>query len=210
MKTVVLLIRHGETDWNRDGRWQGQTDVPLSDAGLRQAHAVADRLAGWPITAVYSSDLQRAAATAEVVAGRHGLEPLLLSELREGSAGEFEGLRWLSLAERQPALMESIRQGSQAPPGGESALELANRAVPALERIVMAHQGETAAVVTHGGTLRALIGHLLGVPLDRRRTLGVGGNGGLTVVEFYDEWPSLRLLNDTCHLGGPWREPTRW
>lgn len=200
--TTLLLIRHAETDWNQSGRWQGHTDIPLNETGRRQAAALALRLAIRPFAAVYSSDLKRAAETATILAEPHGLGPTLFEDLRERSGGTLEGLTGAELIARDPELLNRIRQGYESPPGGESNADLKRRAVPALERIVASHRGESVAVVTHGGTLRVLIGHLLQMPPGRWPSLAVSGNTGLSEIHFEQDLPRLVLLNDTCHLDG--------
>lgn len=148
---TILLVRHGETDWNVERRVQGQTDRPLNAAGRAQARALADRLAGEQLHAVYSSDLSRARETAELVAGRHGLDVVILPDLREKDFGSWEGLTEREIAMRFP----------EARPGhwgdGETAVALAERVVRALGHIAAAHHGERVLVVSHGGPIRAAL-----------------------------------------------------
>jgi broad specificity phosphatase PhoE len=139
--TTLLLVRHGETDWNADGRLQGQTDRPLTDFGRRQARELADELANEELAAVYSSDLSRARETAEIVAERLGLPVVLDPDLREKDWGSWEGL---TAVERDR--VEFV---------GESTEAHQARILRALRRIAERHPGDgSVLVVTHGGSMR--------------------------------------------------------
>ena len=140
--TTLLLIRHGETDWNAEGRLQGHTDRPLNDFGRRQARALAERLAGDGITAVYSSDLSRALETAEILAARLELPVVTDPDLRERNWGSWEGLTG---TERDG--VEYVGEANDA--HGE-------RVLGAVRRIAEQHPGESVVVVTHGGSLRRI------------------------------------------------------
>lgn len=144
-------MRHGETDWNRERRWQGHTDRPLNEEGRAQADALADRLADEPIAAVYSSDLLRAHETARVVAGRKGLDVTALHDLREVDVGSWEGLTHDEIEHRFP--------GTEHWEGGETREQMAARVLAALDRIAETHPGQQVLVVTHGGALRAVLRH---------------------------------------------------
>ncbi|HJU36658.1 MAG TPA: histidine phosphatase family protein [Gaiellaceae bacterium] len=138
---TLLLVRHGETDWNADGRLQGQTDRPLSDFGRRQAQQLADELADEELEAIYSSDLSRARETAEIVGERLGLPVVLDPELREKDWGTWEGL---TAVERDR--VEFV---------GESTDAHQERMLRALRRIAANHSaGDRVLVVTHGGSMR--------------------------------------------------------
>lgn len=150
--TTLLLVRHGETDWNADGRLQGQTDRPLSDFGRNQARKLAEELAGEPLEAIYSSDLVRARETAEIVGERLGLPVVLDAELREKDWGTWEGL---TAVERDR--VEFV---------GESTEEHQERMLRALRRIAERHPGGgSVLVVTHGGSMRRVQTAALGMAL---------------------------------------------
>jgi broad specificity phosphatase PhoE len=140
--TTLLLVRHGETDWNAEGRLQGHTDRPLNDYGRRQARALADRLADDGVTAVYASDLIRARETAEIVAERLGLPVGVDPDLRERNWGNWEGLTG---SERDR--VEHV---------GEAVDAHEERVLRAVRRIAERHPGERVVVVTHGGSLRRI------------------------------------------------------
>jgi probable phosphoglycerate mutase len=158
---MLLFVRHGETDWNAEGRLQGHTDRPLNEYGRRQARELAERLAGDGISAVYASDLIRARETAEIVAARLGLEVVLDPDLREKNWGNWEGL---TADERAHVEFE-----------GESTEEHRARILRAVQRIVDAHPGERVAVVTHGGSLRRIQAAVSGVALPVIENCSVWG-----------------------------------
>jgi len=162
--TLLLLARHGETDWNRDGIWQGHADPPLNEVGRRQARALAERLRDVHLDAIYASDLRRARETAEIVADVKGLPVVADPALREMDVGSWTGLTRDEIAERFPAWDHH---------DGESGEAFQARAAAAAERIAAAHEGGAVLIVTHGGIVRALQRRALGEPLP------VLENGGL-------------------------------
>ena len=149
--TTLLLVRHGETDWNAEGRLQGHTDRPLNDFGRRQAEALAERLAGDGIDAIYASDLSRARETAEIVGARLGLPVVLEPGLRERNWGTWEGLTG---SERDR--VEYV---------GEAPEEHAARVLAAVRAIAERHPGRRVVVVTHGGSLRRVQAAAYGMAL---------------------------------------------
>lgn len=151
MPTRIILARHGETDWNRERRWQGHADRPLNDTGREQAEALAAELAGEPIAAVYSSDLMRAHETARVVADRLGLDVVTVPGLRERRFGSWEGL--------QDVEVERLYPDSNGPPDGESRVDMLDRVLESLEAIADANRDRTVLVVSHGGPIRAVLRH---------------------------------------------------
>ena len=155
--TTLLLARHGETDWNRELRIQGSSDIELNELGRRQAQSLAQELTDVDLDAIYASDLSRARATAEAVAATHGLEVTLDSRLRERSFGSWEGLTRDDL--------------NAMPPGshhdGETDEEVRERMLAAVQEIAAAHPGEEVLIVSHGGALNTLWHHALGVRVER-------------------------------------------
>lgn len=149
--TTLLLVRHGETDWNADGRLQGQTDRPLSEFGRRQAKQLADELGDDEIDAIYASDLSRARETAEIVGERLGLTVALDAGLREKDWGTWEGL---TSVERDR--VEFV---------GETTEAHQERVLAALGRIAERHPGGRVLVVTHGGSMRRVQTTALGMAL---------------------------------------------
>lgn len=151
--TTLVLVRHGETDWNRDRRVQGQTDIPLNETGRRQALALSAELNGRAFAAVYSSDLVRAYETATILAEPRSLTVIPVPALREKDFGSWEGLTDAEVLRRFPHAL--------AGPWGdaETSAEVSTRVVAAVSEIVAAHAGDAVLVVTHGGPIRALLRH---------------------------------------------------
>ena len=169
--TTILLARHGETDWNAVGRWQGHTDRALTERGRRQAAELAERLANDEIDAVYSSDLIRAVETAEPVAKRLGLPLQTLPELREVDVGTWAGLTRDEVAERFP---DGFRRWSEWQTGwedGETYDEMGERVVGAILRLAGEHPGQRILVVSHGGAIRALHAAAAGIDIATFRQL---------------------------------------
>ena len=157
-ETTLIVIRHGETAWNRERRMQGTTDTPLSDVGRAQARAVGQRLAGRGFTALYSSDLSRARDTARVIAEHAQRDLVTDPRLQERRFGIFEGLTHAEIQERYPD--ELARFQSRDPdwvvPGGESARGFMRRCLGCLSEIAERHGGAEVVVVTHGLVLDSL------------------------------------------------------
>lgn len=183
MATTVLLARHGETDWNVEGRWQGHTDRPLNERGLRQADALADRLASLAIDAVYASDLRRAAETAEPVARRLGLDVTLDRGLREVDVGSWAGLTRDEVAQRFPEGYRRWREFGAGWEDGETYEQMAARVTAAVRRIAGAHTGGCIVVVSHGGAIRAVHAEACGLDLvTYRRRHPVVPNAEVTAI----------------------------
>jgi probable phosphoglycerate mutase len=167
MPRRVFLARHGETDWNSAGRWQGHTDIALNEMGRQQSRALADALRGQGLGRVHSSDLSRARQTAEIVAGRLQLGPVAVDPgLRERSFGCFEGLTRQECELRYPQAWASYRGDPRGvPPGGEAADQVAARMRAAVLRLTAAlPEGDaTALVVSHGGAMRVLLSSITGL-----------------------------------------------
>ena len=176
-----MLVRHGATEWNETKRAQGQADVPLSERGRAQAAAIGNELADWDIGAVYSSDLERASATAQVIASRHGLEVTEDSGFREVDQGEWTGLTTTEIKRRWPELWGPARHYT-ARPGGESPAEVRERALAALRRVVESHPDEMVVVVSHGGTIRWLSAEAMGYDDHESARLRGLFNGGAVML----------------------------
>ena len=198
--TTVLLIRHGQTDHNANGRWQGHLDVPLNEVGKAQADALAFRLNDWHVVALYSSDLKRAAMTAVHLAGTWGLTPIYDTAWRERDVGVFQGLTNEEIQRKYPEAWAKVQNGDMDIPGGESHESLQSRAYAAYEKALNSYPGEMVAVVSHGGTLRTAVSHVLGISKTHYGNLNFRGNTGLTIVEHNSRGPRLMMLNDTRHL----------
>ncbi len=198
---TLYLVRHGETTYNAQGRIQGHLDSPLSDLGLRQAEAVAARLARESFAAVYASDLSRASVTARAIAGPHQLPVNETQLLRESRLGVVEGLTSAEMEERYPAVLHEWRRSPLLfrPPGAETLEEVVERVGGFLEQALRNHRdGEKILVVGHGGSLRGLVIAALGLPIKAYRMLHFS-NASLSMLDA-GERPGLWLLNETSHL----------
>lgn len=200
---TIYLVRHGETAWNADGRFQGQQDVSLSERGCQQAQTVAATMTSLPLQAIYTSDLRRSAETAEAIAAPHRLAVIPDRRLREAFFGEWEGLTLPQIAARWPEIVAAWRADSlrTRPPGGETLEQVQARVAEALAAIVQAHPHGTIAIVGHGGSVRAIIATVLGADLSIFRRLRLD-NCSISSVRVDDEGRySLTGMNDICHLG---------
>jgi len=197
-----LMVRHGETAWNAEGRIQGHVDVDLTENGIAQARLAAQRLKAERIDVVYASDLRRASVTGEIIAEPHGLEVITTPLLREAFLGEWQGLTVREVAERFP---EEFARYSQDPianrPGGAERLEdVVARCARFLDEATAAYPRGCVAVAAHGGAIRGVLAAALGVGPEIYRHIRLD-NGGLTILEIHRGQPFLELLNDTCYLG---------
>ena len=197
----LLLVRHCQSTWNSQGRIQGQQDPPLSVEGQAQAQALAERLAGECLGGLYCSDLARSYDTARAIGARHDATAVRDADLRERGYGAWEGRR-LSKLMANAADWEKHRHDPQwAPAGAEDGPALYRRTQAALRRIVHRHEGETVAVVMHGGGMRMYFCHLFDLPLERYWQVTVG-HASLSIVDWSDTLPTLIVWNDTHHLTG--------
>ena len=197
----LYIIRHGQTDWNVQGRIQGRQDIPLNAAGRSQAQMLAKGMEKRPVTAIYSSPQLRAMETAMALAGNQGVEVIPLPELVEIGYGDWEGRTASDILTKERKLYEEWWQhpATVAPPGGETLNQVDARCRKAWERIKREMKGDTA-VVAHGGTLAHFIVHLLEGQPDAAEI--VVGNASITTIE-YDPVTgqcSLEGLNDCSHL----------
>jgi broad specificity phosphatase PhoE len=194
---TLFVVRHGESEGNARRIIQGWLDVPLTERGHAQAAAAARRLAPEPVTAVYSSTLQRAKQTAEAIATPHGLEVTALVGLREYNYGEAQGLNWGEVQERWPHDAEQWGLGHV--PGEEGVEAFRRRVAATFETLAERHRSEDAVLVCHGGTIVQLVAHILGLP-PRVRPRIYHANCAITTVATAGERPALLSLNDWCHV----------
>jgi broad specificity phosphatase PhoE len=199
----VFVIRHGETDFSRARRFAGARDVPLNARGRLQSEAVAAALAAEPLAAVYASPLERARASAELIAKPHGLEPRLAPAFREMAFGQWEGLLHDELAARSPAGATAWRDTPHlaAPPGGERLAEVAARVGEGIAMLRDSHAGATVALVTHAIVTRLIV--LQGLGLGPERLWSVDASpAGITEIEYQGEWVTVHRMNTVAHLDG--------
>jgi broad specificity phosphatase PhoE len=201
--TRVLLIRHGETSWNRGRRWQGHADVVLSEEGLAQATRLAQHLrnCGESIQTVYSSDLRRALDTGREIATALGAELVADPAWREIDVGRWTGLSREQVRERFADDWRRIAAGEDLPRGGgETFGAFSSRIAAALEQLRHRHEGESVAVITHGGAIRATLLSALGLPWIRLGEVDAVPNTAINeLVWKMDRWTIARR-NHVAHL----------
>jgi probable phosphoglycerate mutase len=166
--TRLVLVRHGETDWNAEGRYQGQSDVPLNTNGVAQAEALARQLRGERFDAIYSSDLARAAQTAEVLAGATGVPVHYDPRLREIDQGEWEGLLLADIEARYAEAFERRRLDPLAtrPPGGETVGQVRQRVLEVIDELRRDYPNSTVAIVSHGLAIALVKVYLAHLPVE--------------------------------------------
>jgi probable phosphoglycerate mutase len=206
--TRICIVRHGETSWNAEKRIQGQTDIGLDTAGLAQAEAAANWLAGTPVAALYSSDLQRAQQTAAYIAVAVGLPTFLLPAMRERRYGLFEGLTYAEARKQHPAHYHAFEMRAPdfaLPGGGESLRQLYERVAGGLCEIAARHPGQTVVLVTHGGVLDIVNRFVRGNPLDLPRDFLIP-NAGINWVTYGNGCWALESWAETAHLSAVSRD----
>ena len=197
----MILVRHGQSTWNREHRIQGQLDPPLSDEGRRQAELLARRLAGRRLAGFYVSDLKRAFETAEAIEPLVDLKPDPTPGLREIYLGEWEGLRTEEIAERFP---DAWARWSEKPdwdlvPGGEGAARFETRVIATLEEILERHAHGDVLLVTHGGVIEVALHRVIGRPSKGLFPFKIQ-NASISVVEVRDGRMIIAGSNDVAHL----------
>jgi 2,3-bisphosphoglycerate-dependent phosphoglycerate mutase len=199
--TRILAIRHGETEWNVDGRIQGQLDIPLNEMGRWQVHRLALAVADENIAAIYSSDLLRAMETAQAVARGTGKPIVTDTGLRERGFGSFEGLSYAEVNQRWPAEAERWRKRDPnfGAPGGETLNQFYARSVSTATRLAERHPGETVALVAHGGVMDCLYRAASRVALDAPRSWQLG-NASINRLLHTPQGFTLVGWSDTFHL----------
>jgi len=205
MSTRLILVRHGETDWNLEGRYQGQADLPLNRRGREQARLLAEQLRGERIEAIYASDLSRAYETAKIIAEALGQEVKTLESLREVDTGVWTGLTFEEVESGYPG---HLREWRADPLGvkrleGESYQALFERTKAAIREMVKAHPNQTVLIVCHGGNIKCTVLDALGVGADRGIEMAsrfAADNASLHILQYDGEEALIQTLNDTWHL----------
>ncbi len=201
--TTFILIRHGQSEWNRAGRFQGQGDSPLTRLGRAQAQRVAQRLRKEPVVALYSSDLSRAMQTAEIIGQTLGLTPIAEPRLREIDVGLWTGLTREEIISRFPEEWDAWIAGVDvARGGGETFVELQQRTVAALHDMAAAHAGQTIVAVTHGGSIRALLAYAQQLCFREVQGRFSTGNAAINVIQQAGKRLRVVCIGDATHLEG--------
>ncbi|TAN45185.1 MAG: histidine phosphatase family protein [Nitrospirae bacterium] len=227
MVTTLYLIRHGETEGADVKRYKGSIDVPLSDNGIIQIQKTADFVFRYlklseaakkksylndihnphvnsseepALSSVYCSDLGRAIKSAEIVAEPYGLSPVANPAFRERNFGVWEGMSFPEIKEKYPSEFEAWASDpvTFSPVGGESTADMNDRVMPALDMILEKHQGESIALVAHGGVNRIILCNIMGVPLENVFRVEQDF-AAVNVIEFWDKYPVVKLVNGVFH-----------
>jgi probable phosphoglycerate mutase len=200
--TVFIIVRHGETEWNKLGRQQGHLDSPLTPLGRKQAEAMAAGLCAYRIDAFYASDLGRARETADVISRLLGLPYETDARLRERHLGVIQGFTYEEFAVDHAAELARFKGGDPdfRLSGGESERERFRRHTACLEELAGRHPGRTVLIVTHGGALRSFMDRALDIPLGAKRAYALP-NASINVFSIADgnEW-RLATWGETAHL----------
>ncbi|MEM7007818.1 MAG: histidine phosphatase family protein [Thermodesulfobacteriota bacterium] len=197
----LILIRHGETDWNRLGRCQGIADIVLNENGRKQARELAHSLRDHKITAIYSSHLKRAIETAEHIARHHNLTVRVEHDLHEMNQGDLEGLTFPDIRDRYAEVLKKWRESPETLrlPNGESLVEVQQRAWSVLEKVHEDHLGETVVAVSHNLTIITLLCKITGVGLKGFREFNVQATSKNIIVSENGEI-RVDVINDVSHL----------
>lgn len=202
MKTKVFLVRHGETEWNRLGKFQGCVDIDLAKEGMVQAQYISKRFNG-DFDTIYSSPLKRAVETAETIAAVKGIKPIIVDDIREINFGEWEGLTLKEISSNFPNEFAKWRNDKIEAPmlGGDLSLKNASlRATEAIKEIVKKNKGKKLIIVAHGGIIKAGLIGLLDWDMTMYHKI-ILGNTAICEIDFNDSLePVIVTLNDTSHL----------
>ncbi len=199
--SLFYVVRHGETDWNREQVFRGRVDVPLNDLGRQQAQAVAKKLSEADLTAVYTSPLKRAGETADIVARLCGLQAVVENSFIDMNFGEWQGLTHGDVQSQFP---EAYRRWQRSPesasiPGAESLHAVQERVVSALDKLAKRFPDAAVCVVSHRVVCKLLMAWALG--LDESSFWRIRQDTAcINVIEYAGQSPVVHTLNDTCHL----------
>ncbi len=198
----LILVRHGQTEWNAGGRYQGQSNVALSDTGRKQARFLAERFPVRQLDAIYTSDLDRAKETAECVGKRLGLTVCPEKAFRELSFGDWEGLTYQEISSRWPEEAEKLFTAPDelVIPHGETFQDLQKRALDKIYSLYEKHIDQTVAVFAHGAINKTILAGLMHIPLHYLWSLRQD-NTAVNILRLDDGYVMVELINSTSHLG---------
>lgn len=196
--THIYLVRHGETAWNVEGRFQGQSDTPINETGRQQADALGRYLKGKNLQAIYTSDLIRALDTSRIIAAYHNVDIKPDPRLRELNFGSWEGMDYYEIQSKHPIVLTEWQENilKTAPPGGESLEQLAKRVQVVYEHIISIDLKDEILIVAHGGVLQVLLCYALNLPFQNYWQFHLDP-GSLSEIAIYPEGVILNRLNVT-------------
>jgi len=195
--TRIHLIRHGQVLGHDQPRYNGQSDVALTDLGIQQYHRLKERLAGAPVSACYTSDLSRCVMGADIICSAFGIQPVRRNQLRELNIGIWEGLTWDEITQRWPQEWQARMADlvNYRAPGGENLLDVEARVMPVLSEIMEKHRGQEVLVVGHGGVNRIILLNAIGAPLAGMFNIEQN-YGCYNIIDYYaDGLATVKLLN---------------
>jgi probable phosphoglycerate mutase len=199
-KTRLVVIRHGETEWNINNRFQGHLDSKLTPPGEKQAEAIAGALKGEAYDVIYSSDLKRAKHTAEIIAGKLNMRVYTEKDLREINLGVMQGLKKDEFIIKYPEVISKYNTDAEyVIPGGESRIQLYSRVTGILEKIVRKHGSQSILLVAHGGVLDCIIRYTFNIPLNRQRNFSLFNASINRFTVDKGEW-KLESWGETSHM----------
>ncbi len=199
----IYLVRHGETDWNKEDRCQGGIDIDINSEGVQQAKAVAKRLYKEDIHSVYCSNLKRAYRTAEMIAEKCDLCITKSDALNEIHFGDWEGLTFEEMRKRPDYDYSAWRLSPHTAtfPGEGSLINVQKRAMKYVDEIILKDLGKNILIVSHGGVIKLIVLGLLGIDLEAYNKFYIA-NTSVSIVKIEKDRRYLRTLNDTCHVSG--------
>jgi len=197
----IVLVRHGQTEWNKFERFRGRVDIDLDETGRKQAEAAAEKIAQWEISAIYSSPLKRTMTTAQFAAARLGLAVQPLEEINDMDFGEWQGLSIEETRRKYSSLFDLWRYRPEKLeiPGAETLEDVRKRVLVAIDEVTAKHEDETIALVSHRVVCKVLLCYILG--LDNSHFWQIAQDTtAINLFEIWDGRPSVISINDTCHL----------
>jgi broad specificity phosphatase PhoE len=199
--SLIYLVRHGQTDWNREKIFRGHADRPLNDHGLREARAVADFLSGQPVNFIYASPLKRAMQTAEPLAEQRDMKVEVLPGVIDLDFGEWSGMPMKEVKDKYPDIYQDfIKHPEKAEfPGGESLREAQERAMKAVREVAERHPDMTGAIVTHRVICKIIILGLLGLDVSHFWEISQD-TACINLFEYKNDRVVIRYINESCHI----------
>ncbi len=201
MGTKLIIVRHAETDWNKELKYQGQQDIVLNDTGKEQAVKLSNYLSDSNIDTIYSSNLKRAYSTAKKINKFHNLKIKQEKELREIDFGKWEGMTYSKIKAHYPEILKKWNQNPTliSPPAGEDLKRFKLRIVNVFAEIVEENREKNILVVTHGGAIKAYLTFILGIPLYNYWQFNISSTG-ISIINVYEEKYIIKSLNIIEHL----------
>lgn len=203
MITRIVLIRHGETPWNKEGRFQGQSDIGLLPEGIKQAEKLARKFPLNHVDAIYCSDLKRAESTAEPIAERFKLHLQPVAKLREMCFGQWEGVKVEEVNEKWPHVVNDFFGNPQSVdiPDGENLQQVQDRAVAAVKDILAQNKGKNIVIVAHGAVNRAILSYMMHVPIEHSWAI-MQSNTAYNVISYDNDKDMfyIETINNASHL----------